>query len=276
MFEVQKVERWRRWVVLPGLLAVLLYLLLTVADSMTFHPAPYPEGEWDWASSLGAGDVFLTAEDGVELHGWFIAAETEKPLATTIYFHGNGGNITHRPDHIQAITAAGSDLLIIDYRGYGKSEGSPSEHGIYLDGLAAFDWLTTEGRTRGPVICHGESLGTAVATEVAVNRACDGVILEAPFTSRAAVAAQMVPVIGPLVASGFETAKKIPSIECPLLVIHGTDDQVLSPEFGLEVFEAARSPKEFWSVEQAGHNDIVHTAGAEYGRRLTRFYLQLL
>jgi fermentation-respiration switch protein FrsA (DUF1100 family) len=275
MLEMPQPSKWRRWVVLPTLLAVLVYLLATVVDSMTFHPAAYPEGYWEWAEALNAEDVSLTTSDGVELHAWFIAAKTDQPLARTLYLHGNAGNITHRPDHIEAITRAGSDILIVDYRGYGKSGGSPSEQGLYLDGLAAFDWLASRTGEDRPIVCQGESLGTAVATEVAVQRRCSGLILEAPFPSRAAVAAQLVPVIGPILARGFETAQKISGIACPLLVVHGTADRVISQQFGREVFEAAESPKEFWSVPGAGHNDIVDSAGEEYVHRLAEFYLRL-
>lgn len=266
--------KWRRWVVLLLLVVGTIHLLSTLVDSMTFHPAAYPQGDWSVADSLGAADVALTTSDGVELHAWFIAAQTDRSAARTLFLHGNAGNITHRAAHIEAITRAGSDVLIVDYRGYGKSDGSPSERGLYLDGLAAFDWLAMQGVDRGPIVCHGESLGTAVAVEVAVQRSCAGVILEAPFPSRRAVAAQLVPILGPLLAGGFETAKKVLAIGCPLFVIHGAADRIISPDFGRAVFEAANLPKEFWSVPMAGHNDIVRSGGEEYGQRLAAFYLK--
>lgn len=247
-------------------------MLRSFVDSMTFHPAAYPDGWWDLADRLGAEDVSLEAVDGVRLHAWRVPAAGEAAAATTLFLHGNAGNLTHRIAHIEAIARAGSDLLILDYRGYGKSEGSPSEEGLYRDAAAAYDWLVESGAPADRIVCHGESLGTAVAADLATRRPCAGVILEAPFPSRAAVAARVLPVLGPLLARGFDTAAKLATIEAPVLVVHGTADGVIPHSLGRETFAAAREPKELWSLPGAGHNDIVERAGAEYGRRLRAFY----
>ena len=264
-----------RWFIRVAVAAALAYMTFSLADWMTFRPSVYPDGYWDYADSLQAQDVQLVASDGTALHAWFVATDMRPAIARTIFLHGNAGNLTHRIAHIESITKAGSDILIVDYRGYGKSAGSPSESEIYLDGLAAYDWLVDQYGDRTPIICHGESLGTAVATDLATRRPCAGLVLEAPLSSRAAVAALVVPLVGPLLARGFETARKIRMVESPVLMIHGSNDQIIPQDLGRAVFDAASEPKEFWDVEGAGHNDILHIAGGEYVRRLTCFYQRL-
>lgn len=251
-------------------------MTFSLADWMTFHPSVYPDGYWDHAASFEAQDVKLVASDGTALHAWFVATGVHPALARTIFLHGNAGNLSHRTAHIEAITQAGSDILILDYRGYGKSAGSRSEKGIYLDALVAYDWLIAQHGDGTPIICHGESLGTAVATDLATRRRCDGLILEAPLPSRSAVAKLVVPLIGPLLARGFDTALKIRTINSPILVIHGSDDGIIPQELGKAVFDAALEPKEFWNLDRAGHNDIVAVAGKEYVDRLTAFYSRLI
>lgn len=245
-------------------------MISRIVDSMTFYPSAYPIGYWSIAPELGAEDVELEAADGVRLHAWFIPAAVQPAPVATVFLHGNAGNLSHREPHITAITQAGSDLLILDYRGYGKSEGRPTEAGVYLDALAAYDWLKRRGV--GPIICHGESLGTAVATELATHRPCAGLILEAPFTSRKAMASRVVPLLGPLFADGFDTAAKVGSVDAPVLVIHGTEDGVVPHGLGKEVFTAASNPKQFWSLEGAGHNDLLASAASAYIPRLRSFY----
>jgi fermentation-respiration switch protein FrsA (DUF1100 family) len=177
---------------------------------------------------------------------------------------------------MEMIPKAGSDLFMVDYRGYGKSEGKPTEQGIYLDADAAYEYLVEAGYRPGQLIIYGESLGTAAAVDLASRRDCAGVVLEAPFPSAAAVASRVLPLLGPLAARGrLETAKKLERIKAPMLVIHGTRDQVIDFELGREVFESAREPKQFWSVEGARHSDILEVAGERYIAKLREFLDQL-
>jgi fermentation-respiration switch protein FrsA (DUF1100 family) len=250
-------------------------VLAFFAQHAIFHPSPYPEGLWDRQAALGAEDVWLRTSDGLRIHGWFVAARGETSWVT-LYLHGNAGNITDRPDHIASIRNAGSKLLIIDYRGFGKSEGKPSEEGVYRDADAAYDYLLQQGYEAGQIILHGESLGTAVATDLAARRPAAGVILEAPFTSAGDVAQRVLPLVGPLVVSGFDTRSKILRVGAPVLVIHGDQDETIDFDFGEQVFAAANEPKEFWRVSGAHHNDIIETAGAAvYEARLRSFYEKL-
>jgi fermentation-respiration switch protein FrsA (DUF1100 family) len=223
---------------------------------------------------LRAEDVELRSPDGPRLHAWLVPARGEQ-AASTLYLHGNAGNLSHRIDHLEALSRAGSEVLILDYRGYGKSEGSPSEQGLYADAEAGYAWLVEHGRDPARIVIHGESLGTAPAADLASRRECGALVLEAPFPSRAAVAGRVVPLLGPLLARGFETAKKVAEARCPVLVIHGTADGVIPYELGREVFEAAREPKELWTIEGAGHNDLVEAAGEAYLQRMRQLYAGL-
>ncbi len=263
-----RVPKWIGW----SLLGVWAYIVLAFfGRQAVFHPSKYPEGLWEMKDQWGAEDVWLDASDGVRIHGWMIPSR-QPGQHVTLYLHGNAGNLTHRVDHIQALREIGTALLIIDYRGYGKSEGKPTEDGCYRDAEAAYEYLLQHGYSAARIILYGESLGTAMATELASRRPCGGVILEAPFPSAKAVAATVLPVLGPLVVSGLDTAKKIGQVEAPVLIIHGTRDQVIDYKLGRQVFEAASEPKQFWTVEGAHHSDIVYTAGPEYIARLRKFY----
>jgi fermentation-respiration switch protein FrsA (DUF1100 family) len=165
-------------------------------------------------------------------------------------------------------------VLLLDYRGYGKSEGSPGEAGLYADAEAAYEWLAARHPTSG-IVLHGESLGTAVASYLAASRPCAGLVLEAPFPSARAVAGRVLPLLGPLLISGFDTESNLQKIRVPVLVIHGDADEVIAYDFGKKVYDAARGPKTFWSLPGATHNDL-HIAGeAEFVARLRRFYASL-
>ena len=265
----------RPW--LGGALACgVVYLMLAgLVDSMTFYPSRYPEGLWDLQERFRAEDVELRSPDGLLVHGWLVPAASEPALATTLYLHGNAGNLSHRLDHLEALTEAGSDVLIIDYRGYGKSEGSPSEQGLYEDAEAAYAWLIAKGHAPGRIVVHGESLGTAPAADLASKRECGALVLEAPFPSRAAVAGRIVPLLGPLLARGFDIARKIAEVRCPVLVIHGTEDRVIPYGLGRQVYEAAPEPKSLWSLDGAGHNNIVAAAGEAYIERMREVFAGL-
>ena len=267
-----RIPKWIGW----PLLALWTYFVLSfLAQKAIFHPSKYPEGFWDLQAHWNAEDVWLDTADGVRIHGWMIEPDESRGLVT-LYLHGNGGNLTHRVVHIQALVNVGSSLLIIDYRGYGRSEGSSSEEGTYLDTEAAYEYLLERGYRPEQIVVHGESLGTAMATDLASRRPCAGLVLEAPFPSARAVAARVLPVLGPLVISGLETGVKIARVKAPVLIIHGDRDEVIAYELGREVFDAANEPKQFWTVEGAHHNDIIVAAGAEYERRLAKFHSRLL
>ena len=145
-------------------IAGLVAMLHWVAASVIYQGSasiPDPAA----ANAIGAQDVWLTARDGTKINGWWLRSEGSHLV--TLFLHGNAGNLGHRADHIAEIAAAGSDVLIIDYRGYGRSQGHPTERGLSMDADAAYDFVAAKGK---PIVLHGESLGSAVAVEVALAR----------------------------------------------------------------------------------------------------------
>ena len=254
----------------PIVIAFSVGILFVVASRDAYFPVKYPNGFWELQSALRAEDVWLLTSDGVRLHAWFVTA----PQASfaTLYLHGNAGNVTHRFQQIRQITAAGSSVLMLDYRGYGKSGGSPSEHGLYADADAAYLYLLDHGYSAQHIVLQGESLGTAVAVDLASRKECAGVVLEAAFTSRHDVANAVLPLIGSLVFRGFDSKSKIAKIRAPLLSFHGDRDEIIPLRLGRRLFETAPEPKWFVEVPGAGHNDLVETAGSAYRERLHEFY----
>jgi fermentation-respiration switch protein FrsA (DUF1100 family) len=254
--------------------AVASYALLVyIAGKSVYYPMRFPAGDWSVQSTLAAEDVWLHARDGTKLHGWWISRPGSN--WATLHLHGNAGNITHRDLSAETIIRAGSSVLLLDYRGYGKSEGRPTEAGVYLDAAAAYEWLIAKGYKAGQIILHGESLGTAIAVELATRKACAGVVLEAPFTSARAMAHRVLPFVGPLLVWGFGTVTRVKSVSAPVFVIHGARDNIVAYQFGKEVFDAAPEPKRLWTVEKAGHNDLHIAAQGEFAERLAGFYASL-
>ena len=223
--------------------------------------------------AVGASDVWIDTRDGVRLHGWW--ASLKDARFVTLYLHGNAGNVTHRFPQIREIVAAGSSILMLDYRGYGKSSGRPTEKGLYIDADAAYEHLLKLGASPDQIILHGESLGTAVAINLASRRRCAALVLEAPFTSAGDVAGTVLPVIGPMLVHSYNSSAKIHGIIAPKLFIQGDRDEIIPPRLGQKLYAAAPAPKSFWTVQGAGHNDILETAGPQYRQRLAQFYSAL-
>ena len=211
-------------------------------------------------------DVYLTTSDGVRIHGWFVPGSGGPTL---LWFHGNGGNISNRADNIAGLNRRlGVSILIIDYRGYGLSEGSPDEQGTYLDAEAAVAHaLSRPDVDADRLVLFGRSLGCAVAAEMAVRHDVYAVVLESPFTSVPAMARRaypFLPGLGLLTGNMYDTLGKTARIEAPVMVLHGDSDEIVPFEMGREVFEAAREPKRFYAIRGAGHNDTYAVGGAPY------------
>ena len=260
------------YVAWPLLIAIAALALQFVVARSVYFPVKHPEGFWNLQAQLGATDVWLDLTDHVRIHGWFVACAGSRRV--TLFLHGNAGNITHRGQSFREITAAGSSVLMIDYRGYGKSTGRPSENGLYADAQAAYDYLLKTSRPQ-EIVVHGESLGTAVAVDLASRHQCGGVVLEAAFTSASDVAETVLPMIGPLLIRSFDSRRKITRVQAPILFIHGSADHTVLIQLGRALFDAAPEPKYFWTIPGAGHNDIVESAGPEYRKRLRSFYESL-
>jgi fermentation-respiration switch protein FrsA (DUF1100 family) len=256
-----------------SLLVFILLMFRQLLERFVYYPMPYPQGDWSLQSQAGAQDLWLTTRDGIPLNAWWFP-EPDSRMAT-LFLHGNAGNVTHRIDHAHAINSAGSAILVLDYRGYGKSKGHPSEGGLGLDAQAAYDVLRKLGYDPAHILVHGESLGAAVAVELASRHPCAGLILESPLTSLSDMAGNILPILGPLVAHGFNTKRTISRVHTPVLIMHGDADEIVPFSQGQAVFAAANPPKDFWRISGAHHNDLLYVAGNQYVRRLHTFYESL-
>lgn len=200
-------------------------------------------------------DVVFESEDGVVLNGWWIPAGDSR--YTVLYCHGNGGNMMHRLDSIQLLNKLGVNCFIFDYRGYGRSEGKPSEKGTYLDALAAYKWLTRQKKIHADsIIVFGRSLGGSIAAQLAGKVRPRGLVIESCFTSYAAMGARFYPYMPVRWFARFryKTVEYVKQIHCPVLIMHSRNDEVVPFEFGRELYEAAKEPKEFVEIV-GGHND---------------------
>jgi len=235
----------------------------------------YPAAEVDVtpkALGLPFEEVEIDVEPGVKLHGWFIKAAKEPSVATVLFSHGNAGNIADRLDRVLRWREVGADFLLYDYRGYGKSTGSPDEEGTYRDGRAAYDYLV-KGRQVDParLVLMGESLGCAVSIQLAIERKAAGLVIEAPFASVAHMANAIYPFLplGSFIRTRYENVKKVPQLKMPLLVVQGTRDEVIPVSQGKMVFDAAPEPKQYLAIEGAHHNDVYVVGGEGYRRGAT-------
>jgi uncharacterized protein len=254
--------------------AVAIGFLYLLARWALYHPSKYPEGYWDTQQLVGASDAWLETSDGVKIHGWWVRREDSG--LTTLFLHGNGDNLSYYTPYIQEIIASGSSVLIIDYRGYGRSSGSPSEQGLYDDSDAGYNFLLDKGYVAEQIIIYGQSLGSALAIDLASRRPCGALILEAPFSSASDVAGSLVPFIGPLLVRSYNSLPKMRGIHVPKLFIHGDRDGTIPFRLGRKLFDAAPEPNTFWIIPGAGHNNILEKAGTEYRHRLSAFYQSLL
>jgi hypothetical protein len=226
---------------------------------------------------LAFEDLNLTAEDGVRIHAWHLPAR--EPRWTVLFAHGNGGNISHRLDRALLLqTKLRASVLLFDYRGYGRSEGSPDEEGTYRDARAAHRWLVEERRTPlDRLVVFGESLGSAVALDLALGRPCRALVLESPFASVPAMARAVYPFLPlwPFVRTRYDNEAKVPRLRVPLLVLHGDRDEVVPFAQGRSVFEAAPGPKRFHAISGAGHNDTYIVGGDAYWAAVLDFLATL-
>ncbi len=242
-----------------------------LVESMIFHPtrgaaiAPQRLG-------ISAEEVFFTAEDGVRIHAYFLPAPNAH--RALLFLHGNAGNASQRLPNAADLVQLGCSVLLIDYRGYGLSEGSATEAGTYADARAGLRHLIERrGFPEDRIVVFGSSLGGAVAVDLAQGRKLAGVILESTFPSIAAVVAAGPGGgwLGALAGRRFDSASKIGRIRAPLLFFHGDRDEVIDRELGRQLFDAAPEPKVFETVRGAGHNDLSQVGGRPYYERIRLF-----
>jgi uncharacterized protein len=216
-------------------------------------------------AGLDYRNLRLETDDGERLHGWWIGAPRDS-LGHLLLCHGNAGNVGDRVLHAALLTAAGFDVLLFDYRGYGRSSGRPSEEGTYHDARAALSCLLEQpGVNPARLIYLGESLGGAIALELALQRPPAGLVLLSAFTGVRELGRlhyRFVPTV--LIPDAYPTLRRVHELDAPLLVLHGDRDEIVPLSQGRALFEAASGPKRMHVFPGLGHNDLVPLAGAEF------------
>jgi fermentation-respiration switch protein FrsA (DUF1100 family) len=226
------------------------------------------------ALGLEADELAVVAEDGVRLHGWWIRGAGKRAL---LFFHGNAGNIADRLERAKILHARfGLDVFLVDYRGYGFSQGSPSEEGLYRDARAVYRVAVSAGFRSEQIVIFGESLGAAVAVDLARRSPCAGLVIEAPFLSIPEIARVHYPFVPALfVRSRFDNLSKIAEVAVPKLILVPELDEVVPPDHGRRLFEAARGVRELYVVPGARHNDAYVVGGEPYWKAWEEFLSSL-
>ena len=244
-------------------IALLFGLTQLLRRTSMFFPSRYPEGRWDQTFSQPHSEVQFTTDDGVRLHGWWFQQSASAP--SLIWCHGNGGNITDRAATAARLAGYGVNVLIFDWRGYGRSEGTPSEAGLFRDGLAAWDFVHQQA-PQSPICLYGESLGGPFAASVARLRKTKCVVIENSFPSLADVGNTLyAPLpLGWFAPFALRTADWLNQAGVPVLVLHGRQDRVIPFTLGQRLYDQLRVPKAFLISEHAGHCEIPTAEGQRY------------
>jgi uncharacterized protein len=264
--------------------ATCVYLFMR-QTRMIFFPSPYIQTT-PTEFNLPYEEVWIPVPESGDqterIHGWWIPAESERVL---LYLHGNGSNIGANVDQANRFHQLGFSVLLIDYRGYGKSEGNfPTENSVYTDAQVAWDYLIQRGSSPDQIFIYGHSLGGAVAINLATqNPSAAGLIVQSSFTSMREMATyaknlEIFP-LDLLLTQRFDSLQKLQTngssgekpLQMPVLFIHGTADTQVPSVMSEALYAAAPEPKQIWLVPEAGHNNVADVAGAEYLQVVRRF-----
>ena len=254
---------------------ILVLVLVRIFEARFVFFPNYPgrlAGDWH-PRNLAVQDTWLTSSDGTKLHAWWIP--NEKAKFTFLAFHGNAGNITDRASIYEFLRDAPGNVLALEYRGYGHSEGKPTESGLYEDASAAYDYLVNvkhiDPKT---IVSFGQSLGTAVAAHLAAHQQIGAVLLEAPFPSAARLSKvifRFLPGLSLLVRGQFDTQTRVQEIHVPIFIVHCHEDPVLPFKLGQEVYAASNTPKTFLEINGACHEEASIIAPEKYRAALQNF-----
>lgn len=252
-------------------IAGLLFLGEVMKQASLFYPERYPGGYWQIGGQQPV-DGFFEASDGVRLHSWYFAAPTaDAPLL--VWYHGNGGNLTYRAPMAIELARRGVAVLLFDYRGYGKSEGTPSERGLFRDSIAAYDFAAARYGAGRKIVLYGESLGGPYAADVARRRKACAVVVENSFSSLSSLANSIyrpIPV-GALAPRSLHTTAWLREARVPVLVMHGRGDRVIPFAQGEAIYRGIGEPKELFISEGADHSAIPQVEGDRYYDAVTSF-----
>jgi uncharacterized protein len=268
-------RRWRTAALVLAAAGGILAIFSGLENRLLYFPtrrlAATPE-----AYGLAAEELSLPSEGGVTLFGWRITGGGERAL---LFFHGNAGNAADRLERARILNRRlRLDVFLVDYRGYGRSTGSPSEDGLYRDARAVYAAARERGFPPRRIVVFGESLGAAVAVELAADARtpCGALVLETPFLSVPAMARVHYPLVPRfLVRSRFDSGARIGSVHVPKLFFVAARDEIAPPAQGRALFERAAPPKTLFLIPNAGHNDTYAAGGEAYWREWERFLASL-
>ena len=245
--------KWTLIVLAVGYLAVVVLLYVAQRALMYFpDKARIPPAV---AGLPGAQELMLETSDGESLIAWHVPPRDDRTVV--LYLHGNGGSLRHRAGRFRALTAGGTGLLAVDYRGFGGSSGHPTEAGLLIDAETAYGFAAAR-YPAARIAVWGESLGTGVAVALSSGRPIGRLVLEAPFTSAVDLAARQYPFVPVrwLMKDQFRSDLRIGAVAAPLLVLHGARDTIVPIEYGERLFGLAREPKRFVRFPQGEHENL--------------------
>jgi hypothetical protein len=277
-----KFDRWRLLRILFAevipRVALVWVLVVCGMNWLNNHVVFAPLREWETTPAdynLPYEDVTFLSADGVRLSAWHVPATDA--VGTVLFCHGNAGNISHRIETITVLHQLGMNVLVFDYRGYGKSEGRPTEEGTYRDAEAAWAYLVETRREKPErIVIHGRSLGGAVAAHLARDRTAAGLIVESSFYDITELGAEMfwwLPVRW-LSRMKYRTAEYVRGARCPVLVIHSRDDDMIAPHHGQNIFDAAPQPKRLLEIH-GDHNSAFLDSADIYNPALRQFFAEV-
>ena len=249
---------------------LMCFFIFLYQEKLVFRPSFKIEGN-PMDKSLRFEEVWITTEDFHEINGWFVPNESGEK--TVIFFHGNGGNISHRLNTLEILHQMGHSVFIIDYRGYGKSSGKPSEYGLKMDARAAWNYLVNTVKIdRKNIVLYGRSLGGAVAIWLASQVTPSALVVESSFSSLIDMAEDRYSFLPTklLLRIYFDSETDIQRVTCPTFVAHSPSDETVPYGFGKKLAKSSPTLKEFFTLT-GSHNDTFFVSGLNYHKRLDSF-----
>jgi uncharacterized protein len=245
-----------------------------VAELLLFLPSRADPGPAPRLAGVQGEDLVLTASDGVRIHGWWFEAGADAPAV--LFLHGNAGSIRDRTFQAEGMLHEGISILLLSYRGYGRSEGRPGEEGVRRDAEAGLDWLLARTGGGDRVVVHGRSLGAAVAGMLLRRRPdAAGLVVESAFTDLHGIARAVYPIFPSILLrrlrGRYDTRTGVAGSPVPVLVVHGSRDEIVPVEMGRELARVGPPGTRYLEVPGARHNDLPFVAGSAYFRQVAEF-----
>lgn len=263
------------WPYILSIVVIIIVLFFVFYNKIENFYVFYPQKSIDITPDdlhLNYRDVYFYTKDQEKLNGWFFPAYKDAPVI--LYCHGNACNISHILEYVILLMEKNLRVFVFDYRGYGKSTGTPSEKGIYMDAQAAYDYLVNEEKVApDKIVLAGHSIGAAAAIDMAVKNDVRSIIIESAFTSTKDMSNIMFPMslISFLLPAHYNNLDKIKEISIPKLFIHGENDEIVPFEMGKRLFNGSKEPKQFYAIKDSGHNDTYVLGGDRYFKTLADF-----